>query len=114
MSRDKALALGGFKRAPDRWQTEFGRWVSDFGVSRIVSTLARDPDLRITNQTVYEWLQGHAPRPARAMALVEMSGGHLSLEAIYHHSREVRGSPRRGQAGEGRPAAGGATKINQR
>ena len=75
---------------PCRWKTEFGQWVSDFGVPRIVAGLARDPDLRVTNQAVYEWLQGHAPRPARAMALVEMSGGRLTLEAIYKHGRQIR------------------------
>ena len=69
MFRNEALERGRFKRAPDRWQTEFGRWVADFGVPRIVAGLADDPDLRVTNQAVYEWLQGHAPSPARAMAL---------------------------------------------
>jgi hypothetical protein len=90
MIRHEALALGRFKRVPDRWQTEFGRWVRDFGVPRIVSALAGDPDLRVTNQSVYEWLQGHAPRPARAAALVELSGGRLTLDAIYQHGREMR------------------------
>ena len=90
MIREQALALGRFRRTPSRWETEFGRWVGDFGVSRIVSALAYDPDLRITNQTVYEWLQGHAPHPSRAMALVQMSGGRLTLDAIYGHGREVR------------------------
>jgi hypothetical protein len=52
--------------------------------------LASDPDLRVTNQAVYEWLQGHAPRPARALALVELSGGRLTLEAIYAHCRAMR------------------------
>ena len=90
MFRNEALESGRFKRAPDRWQTEFGRWVADFGVPNIVAGLAHDPDLRITNQAVYEWLQGHAPQPARAMALVEMSGGRLTLEAIYRHASQVR------------------------
>jgi hypothetical protein len=97
MFRREALELGRYKRDPDRWQTEFGRWVADFGVPRIVAGLAHDPVLRITNQTVYEWLQGHAPQPARAMALVEMSQGRLTLDAIYQHSRQVRqadGDPR--------------------
>lgn len=92
--RTEALAAGRFKRAPDRWQTDFGRWVADFGVPRIVAALAHDPNLRVTNQAVYEWLQGHAPHPARAMALVEMSQGRLTLEAIYEHSRQVKQSER--------------------
>jgi hypothetical protein len=89
MFRNEALKRGRFKRVPDRWQTDFGRWVADFGVPRIVAGLAQDPGLRVTNQAVYEWLQGHAPHPARTMALVETSQGRLTLEAIYQHSREV-------------------------
>lgn len=92
MFRREALVLGRYKRDPDRWQTEFGRWVADFGVPRIVAGLAHDPALRVTNQTVYEWLQGHAPQPARAMALVEMSQGRLTLDAIYQHGRQMKQS----------------------
>ena len=87
----RALALGRFKRDPSRWDTEFGRWVAEFGVPRIVAALGRDPDLRVTNDAVYQWLRGVEPRPARAMALVELSGGRLTLETVYNHSREVRG-----------------------
>lgn len=90
MFRQDTLAKGRYRRMPSRWDTEFGRWVSDFGISRIVSMLERDPDLRITHQTVYKWLQGHAPHPRRALALVEMSDGRLTLNAIYEHGREVR------------------------
>ncbi len=90
MFRRDALTKGRYRRVPSRWDTEFGRWVADFGVPSIVAGLAHDPNLRVTNQAVYEWLQGHAPQPARAMALVEMSGGRLTLEVIYQHSREVR------------------------
>jgi hypothetical protein len=104
MIRDEALALGRFERVPDRWQTEFGRWVRDVGVSRIVTALAQDPDLRVTNQAVYEWLRGHAPRPARAIALVELSGGRLTLDAIYGHSRQIQApSSHRAHAERPRP-----------
>jgi hypothetical protein len=97
ITRAEALASGRYKRAPPRWQTKFGRWVSDFGVPRIVAVLARDPDLRVTNQAVYEWLQGHAPRPPRAVALVEMSRGRLTLDAIYEHGRQIRSRESMGQ-----------------
>ena len=93
MIRDEALGLGQFRRAPDRWHTEFGRWVSDFGTSRIVAALAHDPDLRVTNQSVYEWLQGHPPTASRALALVAMSRGRRTLDAIYHHALEIRRPP---------------------
>ena len=95
MLRQDALARGRYRRVPPRWETEFGRWEADFGVSRIVKALADDSDLRVTNQAVYEWLQGYAPRPARAMTLVELSGGRLPLEAIYERYREIRRSPGR-------------------
>ncbi len=92
MFRHDALALGRYPRVPSRWDTEFGRWVADFGVPRIVAGLANDPNLRVTNQAASEWLQGHAPHPARAMALVEMSQGRLTLDVNYQHGRQVRQS----------------------
>jgi len=88
--RHDALAMGRYRRVPSRWETDFGRWVSDVGVPSIVSALAKDPDLRVTNHAVYHWLKGFAPRPDRAMALVELSGGRISLETIYRHCHEVR------------------------
>lgn len=100
MFRQDALALGRYRRDPLRWQTTFGQWVSDFGVTRIVAALSDDPDLRVTRRAVYEWLRGHPPRPARAMALVELSGGRLTLEAIYEHTCEAR--PAATQSGCGR------------
>ena len=92
MFRREALELGRFKRDPDRWQTEFGRWVADFGVPRIVAVLGQDPNLRVTKHAVYHWLKGYAPRPDRALALVEMSQGRLTLDAIYQHGRQMRQS----------------------
>lgn len=35
MFRHDALAKGRYRRVPSRWDTEFGRWVADFGVPRI-------------------------------------------------------------------------------
>jgi hypothetical protein len=78
-----------FTRDPMRWETEFGRWVADFGASRIVAALGRDPDLSVAPHAPYDWLRGHPPRPDRATALVELSEGRLSLDAIYNHSREI-------------------------
>ena len=92
MFRREALELGRYKRDPDRWQTEFGRWVADFGVPRIVAVLGQDPNLRVTKHAVYHWLKGYAPRPDRALALVEMSQGRLTLDAIYQHGRQMRQS----------------------
>ena len=92
MFRQEALELGRYKRDPNRWQTEFGRWVAEVGVPRIVAVLGQDPNLRVTKHAVYHWLKGYAPRPDRALALVEMSQGRLTLEAIYQHSRQMRQS----------------------
>ncbi len=90
VNKCNALVKGRYRRAPSRWDTEFGRWVGNFGVSRIVAALARDPDLCVTNQAVYAWLQGHAPHYTRAMALVEISQGRLTLDAIYQHGRQMK------------------------
>ena len=92
MFRHDALAKGRYPRVPSRWDTEFGRWVADFGVPRIVAVLGQDPDLRVTKHAVYHWLKGYAPRPDRALALVEMSQGRLTLESIYQHGRQMRQS----------------------
>lgn len=73
-----------------RWNTTFGRWVREVGVTEIVSTLRPDPDLRVTDKSVYSWVAGHPPRPARAQALVDMSNGDLTLETVYGHARELR------------------------
>ena len=74
-----------------RRETQFGRWVVEFGIPRIVAELRKDPDLRITEHAVYDWLSGRrAPRPSRAAALVRISRGRLSLETIYRHPYECR------------------------
>lgn len=80
------------RRACDyRWETEFGRWVAEFGVRRILAELRRDPELRVTERTVYDWLSGRRiPRPSRASALVQISHGRISLETIYRHPYECR------------------------
>jgi hypothetical protein len=92
MSQHEALLRRRYRRDPLRWQTEFGRWVGDYGVPRIAQALACDPDLRVTNRAVYEWLQGHPPGPTQAVALVELLGGRPGLEAIYEHGRAMRAS----------------------
>lgn len=100
MIRKQALALGRFKRDPARWTTDFGRWVAEYGVPSIVAALACDPDLRVTNDAVYQWIKGVEPRPARARALVRLSRGRLTLEAIYEHCRAVRRTQQEGSMGE--------------
>lgn len=82
--------MPGRRKSGTRWRTKFGRWVADYGVSEIVRALSRDPDLKVTKHAVYEWLRGHAPRPARAAALVRLSGGRIGLDDIYRHIRLVR------------------------
>jgi hypothetical protein len=68
------------RRAPGRWQTPFGQWVSDYGVNRIRA------ELGITPNAVYAWVSGRAaPRIEIAERLTRMSEGKLTLEHIYHH-----------------------------
>jgi len=78
------------RRALPRWRTRFGRFVAEVGVPEIHKALRNhpDPEVRVTKGAIYEWLQGHRPSPDRARALVELSRGRLSLDAIYSHRRE--------------------------
>lgn len=80
----------GFPRSGARWKTRFGSWVGEVTVAQIVSHLQRDPELRVTESAVYHWLRGHAPNPDRARALVELSKGEISYDAIYSHRKELR------------------------
>lgn len=84
------LALGRVRRVPARWETPFGRWVGDYGVPRLVSDLRSDPYLSVTPRAVYAWLEGHPPQPARAMALVRLSEGRITLEDVYRHAEDLR------------------------
>lgn len=85
-----------FPRNDRRWATPFGRWVARTGVSRIVEGLSSDPETRITRGTVYQWLQGHGPHPSRALALVSLSRGRLSLEEILKHRIQIQKREARG------------------
>lgn len=78
-----------YPRSERRWSTRFGRWVRQYGVTRIVADLSSDPMLRVTPNAVYMWLRGHAPHPTRAQALTRLSGGELTIEAIYSHPQEL-------------------------
>lgn len=99
MSGTAHLGLG-------RWDTPFGRWVHETGVSRIVAALGRDPELSVTAPAVYMWIAGrHAPSPARAIALVRLSRGQITLDAIYEHRTQIR-RPARGPAGSSEGGGG--------
>jgi len=75
---------------PLRWRTPFGRFVQQ----RTVRRLARDLSqlgVPMTSHTVYDWISGrHAPRPACAAAIVQVSGGKLTFSDIYRHRTEMQ------------------------
>lgn len=90
------------RHALPRWQTRFGRWIGDVGVKTIVKELGAHPEARVTRTAVAGWLAGHAPRPARALALVELSerlNRPISIEAIYSHRFELEDLRRQESAG---------------
>lgn len=65
-------------RLAARWQTEFGVWVDNFEVGRLAS------ELDVTPQAVYHWVSGRSlPCPARALTIVHLSAGALTLQDIY-------------------------------
>ena len=77
-------------RALPRYHTRFGSWIQQTGVPHRCHELAQDPSTRVTPEAIYHWLAGVPPRPHRAEALVAMSEGVLTLDAIYAHGRELR------------------------
>lgn len=71
-----------------RWRTRFGKWVMGYGVERLAA------ELEVTKSAVYFWLRLKGrlvyPDPERALRMVELSCGAVSLEAIYTHRREAQ------------------------
>jgi hypothetical protein len=79
-----------FRRDEPRWRTRFGSWVGQVTVQAIVAQLGEAEATRVTPNAVYQWLAGHSPSPTRAGALVRLSRGQLTYEAIYAHRSEMR------------------------
>ena len=73
------------RRYAPRWNSHFGRWVSDFGAGRLVTALQeRGEPIHI--RTPYRWISGRSsPRHPVALKIVELSGGEVSLDDIYRH-----------------------------
>ena len=89
-----------------RWGTRFGSWVQEYTAARILEGLAQagEPTARAS---VSHWVSGHcAPRPSKAVVLVRLAAGRLTLEDVYRHREEVIS----GDGSEHRkgPVAGGA------
>lgn len=72
-----------------RRTTAFGQWIALTGVRAIQADLATQ-GLRVHSTAIYHWISGRAaPRITHAAALVRMSAGQLTLDAIYRHSEEL-------------------------
>lgn len=79
------------RRVGRRWTTTFGSWVQGYGVQRLASDLSHvGPS--ITQNAIYNWIAGfRTPHPSRAVAITQISGGHVSLDDVYRHRSEVEG-----------------------
>jgi hypothetical protein len=78
------------RREPRRWRTQFGRWVTSYGVSRLAVELsgAGHP---VTRHAIYQWVAGvTAPRPGRALAIVQLSRGEVAMGDIYRQRASTR------------------------
>ena len=95
---DNTFVLRG-ARSPPRWQTEFGRWVSDFGVSDVVDALAHDPDLCVTRQAVVSL----APRSSPTA--VSSHGLRRDLRRPSHAGVDLSAPPRDAEASGTDPGA---------
>ncbi len=68
-------------------ETKFAHWVKEYGVTNLVAEMRRrGPDTAITHSAAYQWLRhDHEPRPKKQRALVEISGGAITLDDIAEH-----------------------------
>jgi hypothetical protein len=74
--------------AENRWDTGFGRWISDYGVAELVRALELKGVI-VTKGSIYQWVGGTMPRQKTIDALLSVSEGKLTLVMIYEHSRFV-------------------------
>lgn len=73
-----------------RWSTPFGSFVSAFGVRRLTLKLG-ERGQPVTPKAVHEWLAGRsAPTPARAVEIVTLSAGSVTLMDVYQHRETIR------------------------
>jgi len=69
----------------DRWQTDFGKWVSNFGVCRLAISLD------INRQAIYHWIGGRTfPSLSNAKKIIILSDNHLSMQKIYSHAEAIK------------------------
>lgn len=75
-----------------RWQTTFGHWVSAYGVSRLAHALTARGE-PATPKAIYNWVAGTCqPRASRALAIVEISAGAVSLSDVCAHRVQAENS----------------------
>ena len=74
-----------------RWSTPFGKWVSAYTVRRLIADLG-ERGVGVTLHAPYDWLSGRTrPRPSRAVAIADLSGGRITLDEIYRQRAEIAG-----------------------
>lgn len=79
------------RRRVNRWSTEFGQFVSGYGVPALARDLTAN-GAQVTSSSIYKWLAGQTePRPGTARAMRALSGGALSFDAIFGHREQVYG-----------------------
>ncbi len=72
------------------WRTPLGSFVEEYGIARLTADLAAAGQ-PVTRTAVYNWLAGtHLPRPERALAISELSGGRVSVADVYRQRDVVR------------------------
>lgn len=75
------------RRESNRWNTQFGDFVLNYGVTHLATELEIQPG------AIYQWVRGiTTPRPAYAAAVRDLaheSGFRLSLDEIYGHRSSV-------------------------
>ncbi len=75
-------------------QSNFTRWVTEFGAQRLASALdAAGPRIGCRPGEVHRWLRGERePRPPRVREMVRLAQGRMSFADVHQHfaQRSVR------------------------
>ena len=73
-----------------RWGTQFGSFISSYGVGELADAL-RQQGAPTTTSAIYSWVSGLGmPRPERIVALQYISGGLVTFQTIVEHTAAVR------------------------
>lgn len=73
------------KGCDKRWKSDFGKWVSAFGVDSLAAAL------QVNRQSIYHWVSGRTfPTVLNAKKIVALSEEKISMQKIYSQRESIK------------------------